>query len=105
MIRELADFPAWTNHRLRLLLLSTLFLLVASAMAALSSHFLANWLKFAAAIISLMVLVPLANEVYVRYGTRWMTALGLGSLMLIILLLGVLEHRLDFAAVVPTVQR
>ena len=61
------QFLGSISLRLRLLLLVVLFLLVASAMASFASHAIAAWLRYAAAMVSIVGLVPLANEVYARH--------------------------------------
>jgi hypothetical protein len=65
------------QHALRLSLLSLLFLIAASGSATLAARFSADWVRFAAALIPLAVLVPLANAVYVQHGILWLLAVGL----------------------------
>ena len=99
------QFLGSISLRLRLLLLVVLFLLVASAMASFASHAIAAWLRYAAAMVSIVGLVPLANEVYARYGSLGMTFLGLGGLILLLSLWGVLTGTLDVTTIVPTLQQ
>ena len=76
------------QHVLRLALLSLLFLIAASGAATLAARFQAEWVRFAAALIPLVVLVPLANVVYVQHGALWLIAVGMASASLLVWMWG-----------------
>lgn len=79
------------HHTLRLPLLFVLFLIGASGAAALAERFPGDWARFLAALVALLVFIPLANEVYVQHGAIWVAAVGLPCTVLMLWMLGMLR--------------
>lgn len=76
------------EHVPRLPLLSLVFLVIASGAATLAARFSADWVRFAAVFVSLLVLVPLANESYAQHGVLGLAVVGVASALFFMWLLG-----------------